>query len=520
MYSDFLSAVFAGLTIAAGLLLYWYLKWRARSQLGGDTLDTFFLAGGRVGSTLTAHNNWGLGFAFANAIWYFAYLGYHYGPWAFLLQLPWVASIIGVGLLAGRYIKASANGTVHGFIGARHGTKAALLAASATLIGYFLNCGFEMFFASHLLAAAFGIQEIEYIIAIASAVFVAGYCMAGGYYASVVTDRYQNLLGAAALIVLLLLVLPTLAVQTGSLFPFSTGVTFETPAWHFVLGIAVFAGFFNFVDMANWQALAANRRLPESAVPSIRWGLIRSALTQMLIPAFVGTWFGVALRVIKSGVDDDQLFNLAFNSAFPVINTANAVLLGLIVFGLFSLTLSAAGSYAVAFMQTLTMDVVKRDDIDRYFDDNTADDERVQLESDILAWVRRWLLVITVLMVLVFGGLYYLLAFVDSQAVVFQFQFVMYGAAVTLLPSVVSELRRPGAPRRGPSEVRTAGLMSIAIGLCFVIIPFIFAAFLWQPLGLNADVGGVTADAVINLTPLTGLIAATAVYLLFSRGKA
>ena len=220
MYSEFLSAVVAGATVAVGLLLYWYLKWRARGQLGRDTLDTFFLAGGRVGSSLTAHNNWGLGFAFANAIWYFAYLGYHYGPWAFLLQVPWVLSIIGVASLAGRYIRASTNGTVHGFIGARHGTKAGLLAAYATLIGYFLNCGFEMFFASHLLASAFGMQEIEYLLAIAAAVFVAGYCMAGGYYASVVTDRYQNLLGAAALIILLLLVLPPSRSVLGRCCPF------------------------------------------------------------------------------------------------------------------------------------------------------------------------------------------------------------------------------------------------------------------------------------------------------------
>lgn len=176
--------------LLTGLLLYWYMKWQARKRIQQDTFGTFFLAGGRVGQELTAHNTWGLGFAFANAVWYFAFLGYYYGIWAFLLQLPWVLAVACLSRLLRRYLKASHEGTVHGFISAHFGVRAGVTAAVATLTGYALNVGFEMFYASHLLSRAFGLEYVELIIALLITVFAAAYCMAGGYYASVVTDKY------------------------------------------------------------------------------------------------------------------------------------------------------------------------------------------------------------------------------------------------------------------------------------------------------------------------------------------
>jgi hypothetical protein len=101
--------------VVAGLLFYWRLSWygvgnaehgtlqklksdircvfRLRTRQQTDQLQTtfatFFLGGRKVGGELTGNTNWSLCFAFANAIWYFAFLGYSYGVWAFVLQIPW-----------------------------------------------------------------------------------------------------------------------------------------------------------------------------------------------------------------------------------------------------------------------------------------------------------------------------------------------------------------------------------------------------------------------------------------------
>jgi hypothetical protein len=102
MSSIELSLIVAPLIVIAGLLFYWRLSWwgtgevehstfqrlktdlsrafRAPSSsvtnLQTQTFATFFLGGKKVGGELTGNTNWSLCFAFANAIWYFAYLGY------------------------------------------------------------------------------------------------------------------------------------------------------------------------------------------------------------------------------------------------------------------------------------------------------------------------------------------------------------------------------------------------------------------------------------------------------------
>ena len=166
------------------------------------------MGGGRVGPTLTSNNNWGLCFAFANAVWYYAFLGYYYGPLTFLLQLPWSAAVFILSYRLRLYIKASGYGTVHGFIGHNYGRSAETVAAVATLIGYTINIGFELFYSAYLLGASIGIADLGTLLGFFLAVFVAGYCVAGGYIGNVRTDPFQNWLGVIALVILIALLIP------------------------------------------------------------------------------------------------------------------------------------------------------------------------------------------------------------------------------------------------------------------------------------------------------------------------
>lgn len=502
----------AFLVVVVGLTVYWHLKWRARKKLPQDTFGTFFLAGERVGQELTAHNTWGLGFAFANAVWYFAYLGYHFGLWAFLLQLPWVISIALIAAMLRKYIAASQSGTVHGFIGAHFGTRAAVTAALATLTGYCLNIGFEMFYASHLLSVAFGLEYVEIIIAILIAVFVGAYCTAGGFYASVVTDKYQNIVGTLAIasVIGLLLFLPSPDASAGNTAP----AQFETIPWHFMVGISVFAFFFNFVDMTFWQSLAANRKLPAERLPTVRNWIMASAAVQLFMPAFAGVWLGVIIKGMSAELSDDRIISFGLQAILQGLGPIGAVVMGFLVFGFLSLTLSMAGSYLVGAMQTLAVDVAKRREIAEYDSEDTAPERRSEIERSVLSWVKRNVIVASLFSVIVFSVLYYGLAYFESPADVFQFQFVMYGAAVTLVPVVLTYLlkgKRDDAPRTRPE-----GFWSIVSGLVAVLIPFFLATFFWEAAWVQPIRGLLPAEVspghIINLTPVSGLLVATLVF--------
>jgi hypothetical protein len=236
MSSIELSLIVAPLIVIAGLLFYWRLSWwgtgevehstfqrlktdlsrafRAPSSsvtnLQTQTFATFFLGGKKVGGELTGNTNWSLCFAFANAIWYFAYLGYTYGIWAFLLQVPWTLAIFVLALLFERYLTASKTGTVHGFIGSLYGPRTAILAAIVTCSGYALNCGFEVFYSAYLLCVIFNLQKFALLISLFAVFFISSCIIAGGYSANVRTNIWKNYVGLFALLLLLGFLTPAL----------------------------------------------------------------------------------------------------------------------------------------------------------------------------------------------------------------------------------------------------------------------------------------------------------------------
>ncbi|MGZ8286720.1 MAG: hypothetical protein ACXW27_13025 [Allosphingosinicella sp.] len=501
-----------------GLMFLWARKWDR--GISTDTYGSFFLGGERVGSEKTGNNNWGLCFAFANAIWYFAFLGYTYGPWAFLLQIPWTLSVFFIAALARKYIAASHAGTVHGFIQSNYGSRASIVAAVATLTGYTLNCGFEIFYSAHLFAVAFNVTQIELVIAVGIAVFVGAYCTAGGYMASVRTDGYQNWLGVGGLLVLISALSIPYYNHSQSISVFSESTEYSTVPWHFIVGISVFAFFFNLVDMANWQSLAANRKLNAESVREVQRGLRVSAMIQMFAPAFLGTLLGVMLKGLQSGLKDESYFRYAFGAAFPDMGVVSGLLFGIVILGFIAVTISSADSYIVASLQTLVADVFKRKEVDEFFDEQTSVERRTEIERGLIAGAKRVVIPLSIIMTLAFAILYYTLTAFRLQGVAFQFQFVMYGAAVTLVPAVMSRLLqiKPESerPNRQIGAHSRVAMASIGWGLCAVILPFIVAQIWWESAPVAWTRGyfpsSLGPDTIINLTPAFGLFVASVVF--------
>ncbi len=498
--------------VSVGILYLWYLKNHVRKNIKMDSFNTFFLGGARIGERLTTNDNWGLCFAFANAIWYYSYLGYYFGLYVFLIQLSWSIGVVFIAWQLQRYLAGSKDGTVHGFISHTYGVRASLLAAIATLIGYTLNIGFEIFYSAHLLVTSLGGIKYELLLAISIAIFVGGYCIIGGYLSNVVSDPLQNklaLFSQIAIIGLLIFYFPTIIQKSSISAMLTVSKTIDAPT-SFIIGVITFSFFFNLVDMANWQSMAANKDVPREDLKKVKVGFIVSAARQMIAPAALGTLFGAALRVVSSGVPDDGYFAVLFKPLSSSMSPVTGILLGIIILGFFAATITSAGSYLIAAMQTLAVDVFKRKEAVQLKNSGINPEQLQEAEQLVLAWVKRMMIPVVLAMTLVFAFLYYGLSRVNMQGLAFQFQFVMYGAAVSLVPSVIY-----GLFHKAPVANRSAGFWSILIGLIFVIIPFIMAE-VFRNIKLPLNLG---SDDIVNLTPLFGLIASTGTFYILKGTK-
>ena len=262
--------------------------------------------------------------------------------------------------------------------------------------------------------------------------------------------------------------------------------------------------------MANWQSIAANRDLSPRELYDVKVGLFRSAAIQMVAPAALGTLFGAALRLTNPGIPDDGYFGFAIRPLLSSTTPLNGVVLGFLFLGFIGIAISSAGSYLLAAMQTLAIDIFKRKSISALYNRDTPSEARKDIEQSVLDWVKRMMIPVVVGMTVIFALLYYGLSSINRQGLAFQFQFVMYGAAVTLVPSVLFALFRP-TDKLSPK----AGLWSICVGLICVIVPFGLAETIWSHLGRVPQV--LSADDIVNLTPLLGLASSVSVYAVVRR---
>lgn len=503
------NSIVAATILCIGILAYipFHIKYARREK---NELSSFFLGEGTVGSTRTGNDNLSLCFAFANAIWYFAYLGYSYGLSAAALQLPWTLGVAILATLLRRYILGTESGTIHGFLKDKYDKKTAILAATATLIGYIINCGFEIFYSVHLLCIPFGLQSSELVLSLILAAIVATYCSIGGYIANASTDIAKNLLGFLSVCLILILYWNQnqQSINSETLHQALIGAT---PPWHLTVGISVFAFFFNFVDMANWQSIAANRELPEHRLTRVKRALLISSALQMVAPALLGTLLGVLLRATTPGISDaDKYFEIAFQSLAQGLPTGIiGIIFGIILLGLVSITISSTDSYILAAVQTLACDVFHRDLYYKARSSNIDQSERIAAEGALITWSRRYITIMTLGMVLLFAYLYYKS---QGSGTVFDFQFIMYGSAICLFPALFLALR--DNTKKHPPIGEGWAFASILFGLVAVLLPFFLVEFYIPPeisTSTTNYFGGLSKEAIINLTPLGGLFTSSVV---------
>ncbi len=471
---------------------YWFVRIAQASSSTSWRLKSFFLGGADIGPELTEHNTLGITFAWSGGIWFFTTLAYHSGPWVLLLQLPWCFSIVWFALLFRHVIRAARDRTIHGFLGEHYGPAVRVVAAVATTLGYVVNCGFELFWAALMFSAALGRPDITVPVAMLLAVVTGFYCSIGGYASNAATDRPQNLLGVLSLGLLLALFsaahsLPTIAnaavvmfcvgavvyVSMHYLMRFRRFAVLNTPTFQsraavsyavlacvitlalvaygfsgtsdpgpravlgnygvspaILVGILGFQFFFNVIDMANWQQIAANGDAPPAKHRELKWSIIRASLYLLWFPALGGTLLGCALRSLPTNLSDDQVFSAAFGGlASTGGEVATGLVLGFLFLGFLATSLSTADSMVMSAVQTLSYDILWR----RRLDEARGYEER---EERFVSRSRALIIPLSLLMVSAFWAMY-----VAYQGDVFNFQAMMYAWALTLFGPAVFALR-------------------------------------------------------------------------------
>jgi Na+/pantothenate symporter len=543
------------LVIAIGF--YWFVHHAWKRREGSFRLKTFFLGGGKVGPDLTEHTTLGNTFAWSGGTWFFATVGYVFGPWVTLTQIPWCISIVILGLLFAPIQKATRNRTIHGYLDVCFGAKVRVIACIATTLGYIFNAGFELFWSGRLFAISYGQPGLKLLVAFSLAVLTAIYCGIGGFKANASTDKPQNLLGVFSLTALALFTaysttsdalrfaallfsagsvfyivisLSTKPIQTDrearfhSIFAVSialvaiiattwlvhTGSSADTTSvarkllgssafpWHLMLGLVVFQLFFNLIDMANWQSIAANGDIPESECRRMGWAFIRSALYLNWFPAFGGTIVGLSLRALSTQITDDNIFQAAFSTVLPGGGDLfRGLVLGILLLGFLSTTLSTADSYLMAAAQTLCYDLFYHKRVRALLDGPT---EQIEEERKLVMSARRILLPLAIVMVLVFWQAYERYNAIGGNAL--DFQFIMYAFAISLFAPVVYALR---SGERDIYKYRKAAFAAIAVGIVTAVVPYSITLLLH----LDAD----HRAPFVNLTPIFSLLLSSLVFI-------
>ena len=541
------------------VLLVGYVR-LARRDAPPQTLKGFFLGGAKIGPELTEANTLGITFAWSGGIWYFAWLAYQFGPIVLLSQLFWVFSLVLLAIFLPRILPHVRNRTLHGFLGEAFGVRTQIIAAGATTAGYVLNCGFEIFWSSKLFAASLGRVELALPTACMLALVVASYCSIGGYKSSASIDKPQNLLGvfalglyvffvsrsvqapaglislsscflagASAYCVISLLVYAKVIAATKRLLDVvaigfavaavvitialffnpeaftrtdSFAQSYKSIPMLFLVATIPFQIFFNVVDMQNWQQIAANGDLPERDRLGIMWSIIRAALYLFWFPALGGVLLGCLLKAASGGLTDATIFTAAAGLVLPTSDgVVRALVFGVIFAGLLSSALSTADSLLMSAIQTIFYDVKERNRVAGLLATPGQDAD----ESGVVARAKRWLVPLTLVMVLLFFGLYY-----KFEGDVFLFQSLMYAMPLTLLAPVVLGLwgkqERFGA-------VRGFVFWGIAVGLLLVIVMAAIAMFMPAAstshlIGGTIGFEGSDKDWLMALTPVAANVCA------------
>lgn len=406
-----------------------------------------------------------------NGVLYQCFLGYAIGYAAILTQVAWCISYVWLNHYRETIRRGVHERTLHGFIGAKFGRRAAVAAAVATVIGFTLQVGWELIVGTSLLSAALPPgQHVAFfwICAFSLAVIVAAYTMLGGIRGNARANTVQNLIGAAALAALAVwLTWYWGGPASGSTKPWDAN-SFERLLT--ILGVGgvitniVFSLLWQFVDMSTWQTLAS----ADEDKPATRKSLYLSTGLIFLFPGAVGTWIGMYARSIEK-LDSDTLL--------PHIITllqGDPLLQLFIVTGLICAMFSTLDGLLLSVGQAVAFDIKKSDGLSRVLDwyksnDETETKRRKELPPELLRTEERTFSLVryAILASAGVGAILVVLITQHFKISIFDVVYIVIVAQLALFPAVFSCLTNPASSMKGGAASIAS---SFVVGLTLVVL--------------------------------------------------
>ncbi|MBI5457671.1 hypothetical protein HY971_03035 [Candidatus Kaiserbacteria bacterium] len=288
--------------------------------------------------------------ALGNAVVYFAYLGYIAGASGIWFQIAWCAGFVFIAFFAERIAARVRNRTIHSVLGEAFGTRAAQVAALATVTGFTLNLGWELVAGFSI----FSVLNLSPWVSVVCILLLAGgaafYTAHGGMRGNLLPNRAFNIMSYVSLVLLVIFLALQNSAQTGQLVSFfypSLNSLVVAVGLGGVLTNILFSILWQFVDMSGWQNLAATTTEHKAPVRSLLW----SSLVLLFIPGVAGISIGMLLRNI-SGVTADNLL-----PSVVTLLSAHPILFVVIISGLIAAMLSTIDGFLLASANTIVQDI-------------------------------------------------------------------------------------------------------------------------------------------------------------------
>lgn len=442
-----LALLFVGLTV----LWYFIVAIRTRRSLGKTTPDAFLryrtddptgvppLTGRLLQASL-------MGSAFSLASSVYVYLNWAATDGAFVLWSPitWAMGALILYLLRHQIFRESRGAwTLHGFLQEKYDSiLLKRLASIITSLVFLLQVVAEVYVGLSVLRVFAGTDVPLWVLcAVAGAVFI-GYSVIGGLPAIMVTDHIKYRLITFGLLVAAIALFDQGGASAVGLVSESFKTTFlptSTPSWILLLSLVALNFPLLITDMSVWQRVGAAESEKE-----VTRGL--SSFAALLLPwlamiVFIGIGFGGFLTPPEGYTTAQSILSFFSDSLVFIFLLA----------GLFAALLTTADNYLIASVQTILVDWVWAERLERVNyqpEDLPRDEQRSMLRSAELGVVA-----------LGFGSVvlgYFLLTNLPN---LLDLLFVIFGIQAALTPSVVFGL----LDKAGPSDSK-AGIASLIAG--------------------------------------------------------
>ncbi len=460
-----------------------------------DEIARFFVAGGLIPAQTVTNVTWSTSIGLGTSMFVAIYGGYQWGLATIWLDFTWALGMWGYAWLLPSIVPHTEKFTLHGYMGSVFGDKTRYLAGFVSLVGLLFASGFELSFAGQFFGKVMGLESLETLVVVLFALLLATYCSIGGYAGNASIDKFSN---RAAVLALILFLVTLVISQPSGLDKIEQDGVYHALHSFFIPNITfaemsgfILITFFQIVDMTNWQTVAASRLItaddstpnPVAHIKRIQRAIVRASIWFMLAPALVGTMIGYYFAQISPAVGQSDLISSAFMQA---ISQGNIFLLlsALILFGLLSSVLGATNSWLLASVQTISWDMMDYHLLNRANFDlsklTPEDNHRVTQKARIALYV--------------FGTLGSILIYFLSKtwSDIFQLQFVMFGAGLTMVPWLIYGCCIIKGDQRQSLFINNMAFSTILIGLALTLSMYFYGYY-----SKDADISGFIPITVL-----------------------